>query len=139
LTHGNAVDWSAVIKTIPCNKVEKLGEHRLKIVGLIVVAGKTYEVRVFATMTRSKRSRSVASRGTGKARTTKWLRSRSIATGFSTSTWSSPASRDAGARARRSKGLKDAAEILEATATEVDDAVVNSGGFTSLDFDPRSS
>ena len=34
--------------------------------------------------------------------------------------------------------LKDMAEILESTATEVDDLVLNSGGFTPLDFDPRS-
>jgi hypothetical protein len=32
-------------------------------------------------------------------------------------------------------GLK-LAEIVEDSATEVDDAVLNAGGFTALDFDP---
>jgi hypothetical protein len=31
------------------------------------------------------------------------------------------------------------ADILENTATEVDDSALNPGGFTPLDFDPRSS
>jgi hypothetical protein len=37
------------------------------------------------------------------------------------------------------EGLKGAAEILEDTATEVDASVVDSVGFTNLDFDPRSA
>ncbi len=36
-------------------------------------------------------------------------------------------------------GLKDMAEILEATAAQVDESVLNPGGFTPLDFDPKSS
>lgn len=35
--------------------------------------------------------------------------------------------------------LKDAADIIEDSATEVDEAVLNAGGFTGLDFDPRRS
>lgn len=35
--------------------------------------------------------------------------------------------------------LKGAAEILDDTATEVDASVVDSVGFTNLDFDPRSA
>ena len=31
------------------------------------------------------------------------------------------------------------ADILENTATEVDNSVLNAGGFTPLDFDPKSS
>jgi hypothetical protein len=33
--------------------------------------------------------------------------------------------------------LKDQAEILENTATEADDTVLNSSGFTPLDFSPK--
>jgi hypothetical protein len=37
------------------------------------------------------------------------------------------------------EGLKGAAEILGDTATEVDASVVDSVGFTNLDFDPHSA
>ncbi len=35
-------------------------------------------------------------------------------------------------------GLKDAAQTLEDSATMVDASALNDGGFTKLDFDPRS-
>ena len=37
------------------------------------------------------------------------------------------------------ESLKQFAEILEETATEVDASAVDSLGFTQLDFDPRSA
>jgi hypothetical protein len=36
------------------------------------------------------------------------------------------------------EALKDFAEIIEDTATEVDASAVDSMGFTTLDFDPHS-
>jgi hypothetical protein len=51
-THGSAVltfaNWTGVIEGIPCMKVQKVGDHRLKIVGPIVVGGTTYQERVIS-------------------------------------------------------------------------------------------
>jgi hypothetical protein len=35
------------------------------------------------------------------------------------------------------EGLKDSAELIESSATAVDASMLNDGGFTPLDFDPR--